>query len=79
MSTFRNPNIIPTKILFYMAWKNMVHKKLRAVLTVMGVVIGIGAIFFHRVFYGPKLPQPEPPEVVAGPRDEIEAGRREAP
>jgi ABC-type antimicrobial peptide transport system permease subunit len=46
MSKFHNPNIIPTRILFYMAWRNMVHKKLRAALTVMGVVIGIGAIFF---------------------------------
>ncbi|HSW98695.1 MAG TPA: FtsX-like permease family protein [Candidatus Saccharimonadales bacterium] len=43
---FRNPNIIPTRVLFYMAWKNMTHKKLRAFLTIFGVVIGIGAIFF---------------------------------
>lgn len=45
-SKFHNPNVIPTRTLFYMAWKNMTHKKLRAILTVMGVVIGIGAIFF---------------------------------
>ncbi len=43
---FRNPNVIPTPVLFYMAWKNMTYKKLRAFLTVFGVVIGIGAIFF---------------------------------
>src|SRR4026208_32628 len=41
-----NPNVIPTSVLFYMAWKNLVHKKLRAFLTIFGVVIGIGAIFF---------------------------------
>lgn len=43
---FNNPNVIPTKVLAYMAWKNLVHKKLRAFLTIFGVVIGIGAIFF---------------------------------
>ena len=43
---FSNPNAIPTKVLAYMAWKNLVHKKLRAFLTIFGVVIGIGAIFF---------------------------------
>jgi putative ABC transport system permease protein len=41
-----NPNVIPTSVLFYMAWKNLMHKKLRAFLTVFGVIIGIGAIFF---------------------------------
>ncbi len=43
---FSNPNVIPTKVLAYMAWKNLTHKKLRAFLTIFGVVIGIGAIFF---------------------------------
>ena len=42
----RNPNSVPTKVLTYMAWKNLTHKKLRAFLTIFGVVIGIGAIFF---------------------------------
>jgi len=41
-----NPNVIPSQVLFYMAWKNLMHKKLRAFLTVFGVIIGIGAIFF---------------------------------
>jgi putative ABC transport system permease protein len=41
-----NPNIVPTNVLVHMAWKNLLHKKLRAFLTVFGVVIGIGAIFF---------------------------------
>jgi formate dehydrogenase iron-sulfur subunit len=42
-------------------------------------VLGIAAVFFHRVFYGPKLPQPEPPEIRTGPGDEIDAGRKETP
>ena len=43
---FTNPNAIPTRVLAYMAWKNLMHKKMRAFLTIFGVVIGIGAIFF---------------------------------
>jgi putative ABC transport system permease protein len=47
MSTHRgNPNIVPTGVLVHMAWRNLLHKKLRAFLTIFGVVIGIGAIFF---------------------------------
>jgi len=42
-------------------------------------LLGIGAVFFHRVFYGPKLPEPAPPEVRTRPVDEIEAGREERP
>jgi formate dehydrogenase iron-sulfur subunit len=42
-------------------------------------VLGIVAVFFHRVAYGPKLPQPAPPAVATGPREEIDAGRKEAP
>jgi ABC-type antimicrobial peptide transport system permease subunit len=41
-----NPNAIPIKVLMYMAWRNLMHKKLRAFLTIFGVIIGIGAIFF---------------------------------
>lgn len=41
-----NPNVIPTSVLLYMAWRNLMHKKLRAFLTIFGVIIGIGAIFF---------------------------------
>ncbi len=43
---FRNPNTIPTQVLVYMAWRNLTNKKLRAFLTVFGITIGIGAIFF---------------------------------
>lgn len=37
---------IPLRILTHIAWSNITHKKLRSVLTVSGVVIGIGSIFF---------------------------------
>lgn len=30
----------------YIAWKNLVTKKLRTLLTIMGVVVGIGSVFF---------------------------------
>ncbi len=43
---FRNPNTVPPSVLMYIAWRNLIHKKLRAFLTIFGVVIGIGAIFF---------------------------------
>lgn len=42
----KNPNIISFRVLMYFAWKNLLYKKLRAFLTVFGVVIGIGAIYF---------------------------------
>jgi ABC-type antimicrobial peptide transport system permease subunit len=41
-----NPNVIPFAVLAHIAWRNLMHKKLRAFLTIFGVVIGIGAIFF---------------------------------
>ncbi len=37
---------VRTKVLFTIAWKNLTAKKLRSLLTIFGVVIGIGAIFF---------------------------------
>ncbi len=42
----RNPNVVPLPTLMYMAWKNLTHKKLRAFLTIFGVTVGIGAIYF---------------------------------
>ena len=42
-------------------------------------LLGIVAVFFHRVFVGPKLPQPESPPTAAGRRPdtvEASAGRR---
>ena len=37
---------IPARSLFYMAWRNLSSKKLRTGLTIAGMVIGVGAIFF---------------------------------
>jgi len=37
---------VRSEVLFGIAWKNLVAKKLRSLLTIFGVVIGIGAIFF---------------------------------
>lgn len=39
-------NSIPFLTLAYIAWRNLINKKLRTFLTVFGVVIGIGAICF---------------------------------
>jgi len=39
-------NSIPYKVSLYMAWRSLSTKKLRSSLTILGVVIGIGAIFF---------------------------------
>ena len=37
---------IPFKVSLYLAWRSLSTKKLRSSLTILGVVIGIGAIFF---------------------------------
>lgn len=37
---------IPRLTLFYMALRNVMHHKLRSVLTLLGIVIGIGSIYF---------------------------------
>ncbi len=37
---------IRASILMHVAWRNLVSKKLRTILTVVGVIIGIGAIYF---------------------------------
>lgn len=37
---------IPLRVMIFLAWKNMVTKKLRSTITIIGVVIGIGSIFF---------------------------------
>jgi hypothetical protein len=43
-------------------------------------MLGMAAVFFHRVFYGPKVPEPEDaPVVETGPQDEVEAARKEQP
>lgn len=42
----RSYSSVRPEILFGIAWKNLYAKKLRSLLTIFGVVIGIGAIFF---------------------------------
>lgn len=37
---------VPLSAIVFMAWRNIVYKKLRSFLTILGIVIGIGAIFF---------------------------------
>lgn len=37
---------VPMHVLVFMAWRNLITKKLRSFLTILGIVIGIGAIFF---------------------------------
>lgn len=37
---------IPFHVLVFMSWRNLSTKKLRSFLTILGVIIGIGAIFF---------------------------------
>ncbi|MEK7626293.1 MAG: ABC transporter permease [Patescibacteria group bacterium] len=44
--TKRNRKTISLLTLVHIAWRNLVSKKLRTFLTVFGIIIGIGAIFF---------------------------------
>lgn len=37
---------VPFHVLLHMSWRNLISKKLRSLLTITGVTIGIGAIFF---------------------------------
>lgn len=37
---------VPLKVMVYLAWKNIITKKLRSFITILGVIIGIGSIFF---------------------------------
>lgn len=46
MKQKNNYTSVPLKVLIFIAWRNIVSKKLRALLTIFGIVIGIGAIFF---------------------------------
>ena len=66
-----NPVIPPS----YTYWK-WIAKPTGLAMAMLGVV----AVFFHRIFYGPKLPVPQDnPPVVATPSDEVEAARKERP
>jgi putative ABC transport system permease protein len=46
VETLNKQSTVPQSVLMYIAWRNLVSKKLRTLLTLFGVVIGIGAIFF---------------------------------
>ncbi len=59
----RHYNAVKLRIILYMAWRNLVYKKLRTILTLMGIVIGIGAIFFL-VSFGLGLQQLVAKEVI---------------
>ena len=37
---------LPSRTVLYMAWRNLSSKKLRTALTIAGMVIGVGAIYF---------------------------------
>lgn len=41
---------VSPRVLIYIAWQNIVSKKLRSALTVIGIVIGVGAISFLLAF-----------------------------
>lgn len=41
---------IPIRVLFHISLSGILHKKLRSILTILGVVVGIGAIFFMLSF-----------------------------
>lgn len=42
----KSGRFIAFSTLFYIAWRSLVSRKLRTLLTVFGIVVGIGAIFF---------------------------------
>lgn len=45
-NTKKQYTAIPLRVIVFLAWRDLVSKKLRTSLTVLGVIIGIGAIFF---------------------------------
>jgi formate dehydrogenase beta subunit len=65
-----NPQIPPS----YTVWK-WLAKPTGLAMAMFGVV----AIFFHRIFVGPKMPQPEAVEVETRPPDEVETRGKERP
>jgi hypothetical protein len=46
MSSKNEFKLVKRRVLMFMAWRNLTHKKMRSLLTLFGIVIGIGAIFF---------------------------------
>ncbi|MBP6880836.1 ABC transporter permease [Candidatus Saccharibacteria bacterium] len=56
---------IPENVIIFMSWRNLLEKKLRSFLTIIGIVIGVGAIFFL-VSLGLGLQQLVTNEVIGG-------------
>ena len=63
-----NPIIPPS----YTVWK-WLAKPTGLIMALLGIL----AVFFHRITVGPKMPQPEPEPVVAENGDEVESRRKE--
>lgn len=42
----QNRPTISSATLFYMAWRNLVSKKLRSLLTISGIIVGVGSVAF---------------------------------
>jgi formate dehydrogenase iron-sulfur subunit len=58
----------------YTVWKRL-FKPIGLAMAGLGLI----GVFFHRIFVGPKLPQPEPLPAEEMHPDEVEAARRERP
>ena len=65
-----NPVIPPS----YTVWKWLAKPT-----GLLMAVLGIFAVFFHRIAIGPKLPQPEPEPVITEHANEGDTRRREVP
>jgi formate dehydrogenase iron-sulfur subunit len=65
-----NPTIPPS----YTVWKWLAKPA-----GLLMAALGIGAVFFHRLTVGPKMPQPEAEPVLTTHPDEVEAGRKQKP
>ena len=46
MSSKNEFKLVKRRVLMFMAWRNLTHKKMRSFLTLFGIVIGIGGIYF---------------------------------
>lgn len=44
--TRKHYDAAPVQAMFFLAWQNLIYKRLRTSLTVVGIAVGIGAIFF---------------------------------
>lgn len=65
-----NPLIPPS----YTVWK-WLAKPAGLIMAMLGIL----AVFFHRLTIGPKMPQPEPEPIVSKTTNEAETARKETP